>query len=288
MPPLRRYRSIIIALIVIASVVVAYWFTQVPSFPLWMGFQGKTLWDVLELAIIPISLALVSYIFNRMQSQNEQSIARDREAEAALQNYLDKMTDLLLENRLLWSNTSDEERSIARSRTMTILQTLDGKRKGYLVRFLYESHLLEIDNPIVRLHGANLRGIDLSELRLPGINLRGVDLREANLAGTNLEYSDISSAKLNKATLSAANLRNTNLWLADLSQTNLRSSTLEQANLQQAKLEKSNLQFANLKQSDLEAANLSGANLETATMQQVRYNEATVWPDGFVPPDVAD
>jgi hypothetical protein len=78
MPPLRKYRPIVLVLIVIAGCVLAYLFVHVQSFPLWMGFQGKTLWDVLELVIIPISLALVTYVFNRMQSQNEIAASQEQ------------------------------------------------------------------------------------------------------------------------------------------------------------------------------------------------------------------
>jgi len=62
--------------------------------------SNKPLWDVLDLVIIPIVLAAGIYWLNRAQRKNEQEIEKRREQEATLQNYLDRMTELILENGL--------------------------------------------------------------------------------------------------------------------------------------------------------------------------------------------
>jgi len=46
----------------------------------------------------------------------DKEIERDRQQQKALEDYLDRMTDLLLKNRLRESSPSDEIRSIARTR----------------------------------------------------------------------------------------------------------------------------------------------------------------------------
>jgi hypothetical protein len=53
---------------------------------------AKTLWDWLQLAIVPFVLAGVGLWFTQVQKSNEQTIASDNQHEKALQDYIDKMT----------------------------------------------------------------------------------------------------------------------------------------------------------------------------------------------------
>ena len=65
------------------------------------GFETKTLWDWLELLVIPVFLAGGAFYLNRSERAVEREIATDRQQEVALQTYLDRMTDLLLGEKLI-------------------------------------------------------------------------------------------------------------------------------------------------------------------------------------------
>ena len=179
----------------------------------WAGFNGhiksgKTLWDWLQLLIIPVMLAVGGYLFNFTTNRNEQistekrdkterDIALDNQREAALQDYIDKMSELLLKEHLSELKPEYEEvRKIARVRTLTVLPRLDGKRKRSVLQFLYESGLIDKDIKCVDLSGA-----DLTKANLMGANLVGADLSKANLYG----------AFMNRASMYLANLAGTNL-----------------------------------------------------------------------------
>jgi hypothetical protein len=169
--------------------------------------RGKTLWDWLQLLIIPAVLAGGAMWFSRAEREAEREIADDRLRETALQTYLDRMTGILLEKELRTSKEEDEVRAVARARTLTALRQLDGARKGTLLRFLYEADLINKDGAIIGLHladlsGARLSGADLHMADLSGTNLGGADLR-----GTHLLGADLSEADLNWANLSGAKLR---------------------------------------------------------------------------------
>src|SRR5260221_135175 len=78
----------------------------------WSGFQDKTLWNVLELLIVPSVLAIAALIFNQQLQIREDAVENDRQREGALQNYLDKMTELLLEKELRLSENDSEVRAV--------------------------------------------------------------------------------------------------------------------------------------------------------------------------------
>jgi uncharacterized protein YjbI with pentapeptide repeats len=246
---------------------------------------GKTAWDLADLLLVPLALALFAYFFNKRQKEyeleiaqkereQEREIARERVEETALQNYLDKMTELLLPPNYLRESEEDSEvRSIARSRTLTVLRGLNGDRKGSVIRFLHESKLIDADKTIINLRTADLGGADLIGADLSGADLSGANLTEAILSGANLSGANLSQARLTEVILWHANLTG-----ADLGRANLLGADLLGANLTEA-----NLTEAFLRRANLSRANLSGANLTEAALYVVRYNNKTIWPDGYDP-----
>src|SRR6266481_8147673 len=121
----------IVLVVAITLIIVGYWFD-------WAGFNGynkvtiahtisgtnagtvirteeyqpgRTLWDWLQLLIVPAVLAVGGYLFTFTISRNERKaadrhnqtereIALDNQRETALQAYIDKMSELLLNKQL--------------------------------------------------------------------------------------------------------------------------------------------------------------------------------------------
>ncbi len=221
--------------------------------------RGKTLWDWLQLLIIPLALAIIAISFNRSERKNEQRIASDNQQQAALQAYFDKMSELLLHEHLGESPPPNEAVVIARARTATVLRTLNPSRCASIIQFLSQVGILRLcvensarssfDWPLkneyslagIELPETNFNRVDLSMIHLEGANLYRAFLREANLEGTdlsraNLQRANLSHANLQKANLSGANLQSAKLFGTDLQGTNLVGTNLEKANLFDAKI----------------------------------------------------
>jgi hypothetical protein len=116
----------------------------------WTGFRGKTLWDLLQLLIVPLVLVGIGLLFEMQQAerenqraQAEQELAEQRAQDEALQAYLDQMGTLLLTEGLRESKEGSEERTLARARTITVLGRLDPKRKTAVMQFLVEAKLVQ-------------------------------------------------------------------------------------------------------------------------------------------------
>ena len=71
------------ALVTIATVALAFviWVGYGQD---WTGFGTKTLWDWLDLAVVPVSLALVAVFLNRAASKRDRRLAAEREFFALL------------------------------------------------------------------------------------------------------------------------------------------------------------------------------------------------------------
>ncbi|MFN8470123.1 MAG: pentapeptide repeat-containing protein [Caldilineaceae bacterium] len=221
---------LIAAVLLLAALIVA-------GYPYaWTGFATpatstapapyKTLWDWLELLIIPATLLIGGYLLNRADKRRDDArtardlredreIAEQRTQETALQTYLDQMARLMLENALS-STPTPEAKDVARVWTLTVVRRVDAERKGIVLQFLHESKLLQRGSPIVNLTYADFSGADLAWAELSGadlswINLAGADLSRANLRGANVRGADLRQANLDGADLGEADLTEADL-----------------------------------------------------------------------------
>jgi uncharacterized protein YjbI with pentapeptide repeats len=279
------------------------------------GFETKTLWDWMELLIIPMVLAVGAFYLNRSEraverqiaenrtkedrqlaeirikedrllaedrAKLEREIATDRQQEAALQAYLDRMADLLL-NEKLRTTENEEIRDVARIRTLTALRGLDATRKGLVLRFLNEAELVSKGNPIVSLKGADLRGAHLN-----GANLSGADLSHANLYSANLFDADLSGTDLNNAIFNDAVLFNTNLNGANLNGTYLHEADLKSSNMSAANLSGAYLNGADLRHSSFSGTRLTGSDLRGSNLSGVDLSHAILKDADLSGADLSD
>jgi uncharacterized protein YjbI with pentapeptide repeats len=312
-------------LVLLALMILGYWL-PIP----WIGFDAavlpksdkfdfrpmKTLWDWLGLLIVPVVLAAGGLLFSRADRQNDREIAiqrseneqelttqrlenqlkieADRVRDAALREYQDRMSGLLVEQKLSTADKESPTRNIARARTLTVLETLqdDALRKARVVQFLSEAGLirtqtrrLENDestddlNPVVSLRGANLRSANLRSADLTGADLSGADLTGADLGGARLGNAKLAGTNLTGANLVYSSLFEANLAGARLTNADLSLAILRGAYMLHADLSTSNLQYADLCEVDLTNANLIGADLTDADLSGAYLIGAKITPD---------
>jgi uncharacterized protein YjbI with pentapeptide repeats len=244
----------------------------------------KTLWDWLQLFIVPTVLVITAFFFSLASNHNqaevekerndtERSLAQQNQQEDLLQGYLDSMSELLLNKNLRTSELNTEVRNIARARTLTVLSRLDGGRKGILIKFLHESGLISTGRTgsIIDLSQADLCDANFIRANLVGAQLSKADLSRANLTEARLSAADLVSADLTRAILIGADLSEANLTNAILIEAFLNSAHLIEAKLHRAKLTDANLSNADLTSAKLTDADLRNADLSAATMRRAIF-----------------
>jgi len=278
--------------------------------------HAKTLWDWIELLIVPAVLALGAFGLGRQRVKAERAMQEQRAQmeqesaqESAYQYYVDRMAELLLEKQLRTLDKDAEVRRVARLRTLAVLRRLEARHKGAVVQFLVESGLINRETVIVDLKRADLVGINLSGAELNGVSLSGARLSEANLNEAVLNQADLRaadlhgaylygaklfSADLGKAYLVQAYMHEVNLCNANLTGADLRGADLRGANLSGADLRGADLRWANLRGVELSGANLRwadlhGAKIVAAHLSQAKSLNGATMPDGnrYVEPESA-
>ena len=266
--------------------------------------RGKTLWDWLQLLIIPVILAGGGIWFSTQQNdaglrlnkqQYEQSmhLTENQQKETTLKTAMDDLSGLILDKGLRASPQNAEVRVVARAKILAAFRLIDPPRKRTLLQFLIEAQLVtRVFNrsPLLSLRGAaldhaSLGGAHLEGANLNGANLSGADLRDAYLEGANLTNTQMDAAHLESAHLeghtflSSANLENAHLENAHLSDADLHDAHLEGAYLRGAHLEGAHLEGAHLIHADLSNAVLRNANLRNITSEHANWS-GTIMPNG--------
>src|SRR5215208_2288267 len=232
------------------------------------------------------------------RGEAERELAEQRAQDEALQAYLDQMSQLILDRKLLEVEQGDPVHApgdpvhtLAQASTSTAILRLDAKHNESVTHFLINSDLSVRSEDSARLlrgstlshaklSGAHLPNADLGDVELSGADLSNALLLNANLIGADLSGADLSNALLDNADLVAhlphadlsgasligADLSDANLFSADLSDANLIGADLSDANLVSADLSDANLIGADLSRSVLDNANLSGAVLDNANL----------------------
>jgi uncharacterized protein YjbI with pentapeptide repeats len=325
---IKQHLSIVTGIIIGLSALIAFTWSVYKFGWNWTGlnaqtgpemknyyYPAKTLWDWMQLLgvlAIPAAVGLGTLWFTTKQNQTSNQIAQDQQREDALEAYIDKISEHLLEKGLRTSLPGDEKRDVARVRTLTVLGRLDITRKNTVLSFLRESGLVtsekgksivtfsgikweDADLSYVDLRNTDFSGANLSRALLVGANLSGVDLSGAllvgaNLSGAHLDGANLSGTHLDGANLTEAELGGANLSGAGLSRANLSKAFLDEANLSKALLLEANLNFAHFRGADLSGAYLVGAKLRTdhryrqSGLSEAKSLKGAFMPDGSVLP----
>ncbi len=278
--------------------------------------NSKTIWDWLSLLGVPLTLAILGYIFQTVQhrqaqeeTKKQREIAADETKEEVLQVYFDRLSALLVDKNLIAiaskkakadaeSATPEDKNAITlqerelldssldvvRARTLSILRRFDDDlvRTQSVFNFLVEADFFKKLN--LSLAGADFRRHVFKEVNLSGADLSGADLSEANLYRAALGGAKLFATALGGAYLSEAYLRGADLMGANLREADLRGATLWEADLNGADLRGADLTCtklngADLREADLCEARLFGADLSEANLDLITWDpETTTWP----------
>jgi hypothetical protein len=211
----------------------------------------KTLWDWMDLLIVPAMLAAGAYWLNEQTRRREDANAKDRFREEVLQKYFDAMYEIILDHLDHDEHKLEALAHVRQLRTIAVLRRLNIERSQEVLDFLRASDWLG-----TVFNGANLSEIDLS----------GADLNQADFSSANLTNADLS----HKPDRNATNLIATIFIDANLSGANLTGAVLASADLH----------GANLNLTELSKADLSGVSLNGAVLDGTIFDEETILPDG--------
>jgi uncharacterized protein YjbI with pentapeptide repeats len=218
------------------------------------------------------------------RAEAERELAEQRAQDEALQAYLDQMSQLILDRKLLEVEQGelvhapgDPVHTLAQALTSTAILRLDAKHNENVTHFLITSDLSVRTKDSARL----LRGSTLSHAKLSGAHLPNADLGDAELSGADLSNALLDNADL-VAHLPNADLSGASLIGADLSEANLFSADLRDATLIGADLSGAVLDNANLSNAVLDNANLGGADgITNAELEQQAVSlEGADMPNG--------
>lgn len=273
----RYYVAVLVlSLLVVTFAVVFGYMSAAP----WVGVNDpdtrtfRTLWDWMELLIVPAVLALAALWISDSQKrrdltratlerQTELQVTLENQRDQALQKYLDNMSDLILTQGIK-TGESEQALAIASARSLAILRLLDPERKGVVLRFLIETQL-------INEYDTKLQEHIMPPMSLEGADLTGAKLSHAWLGGVVLHRPDFTGAELSRAILMNAVITRGNFSRADLSR-----SELIDARISHSRLQGASLKYTNASDVDFSFSDLTGADFSGSLLHQAQFREATL------------
>ncbi|CAF1666319.1 unnamed protein product [Rotaria sp. Silwood1] len=199
---------------------------------------------------------------DRYQKENEKYL------DALLMSYYNEMGELLQKTNEKSLSSNSIIFSLARAKTLNVIEQIGPIRTVHLLMFLYDAGQLSVGENSLDLTEANLNGIDLRNQRgLINISLKGAHLNNASFVGQNLSYGNFRNAHLNHANFSGSICIGTifdgaRLIKADFSHTDIRNASFIQVDLRQATFYKTIGKNSHFKYARMQQTNFSDAHFD--------------------------
>lgn len=244
----------------IIFVVFIAFYALAPNPPEWTGFgesevdatkvPAKTLWDWLDLLIIPMVVVIIGGLFSEIEKEKSKKREEERSQNEILESFLQTMTDLIIQYKLQNTPTSQTS-AIARARINIATNNLNGERKGQVLQFLYESDLINL-NPKLSLLGANMKKAVLDEIVLGKSEIKGIYFNQASIKNVNLDGAILTGCDFSEANFSNSSLKNVDLSYSNLTKAKLINLDLTTVNFEGADLTKANLKGSKILKEQLD------------------------------------
>lgn len=236
------------------------------------GYLSFSLFNGVELAVIPILASILSGVLEEHEYQTKIDLVNHQETERALARMHEEKLERV--RKAIQAELMDGKDAISGESQVRIievvrteLENLDGKGKGAMLLFLYEKRLINGEKPIIDLRNMDFSGTILKNAHINEINLENVDLSKANLIGSHLGKGRLSGTNLKKAVLR---------------RTDMRKAVLTGSNLDGAKLIDADLEGAILRNATMRGTFFMNANIKNCLWDDFPQNE-TVPQKGMEP-----
>ncbi|WP_216920624.1 pentapeptide repeat-containing protein [Synechococcus sp. CCAP 1479/9] len=215
--------------------------------------RAKTLWDWLDLLIVPTVLAVAAFLLEGSRKRSDQAVESDRQRQQTLEAYLDYVSELLLAGHLFTPNAPKCARKLVRTKTLVALRLLDGSRKAQVLQFLYEARLIDSSpGPVISLNGADLKAALLDEATLSGAEIRGAYFNGASIRSATLRETDLRGSDFSGADFTSSDLTRALLVQAKLAGACLRSATLKETDMSDVDLTKVRMTYEQRREAKME------------------------------------
>jgi len=249
-----KIMRIIFTAVVLSFIVFIGYLAFSKNPPLWTGFgeseinifmdPAKSLWDWMELLIIPVALGIAGWALNNAEKSNSYKKESERAQNEIIDSFIKIFTQLILDKNLT-KDSDIQIKIIARTRIMFALNNIDRSRKRQILQFIYESGLI-FNKPTLNLNGANINNANLDEILLTNAEIRGAYFINTSMKKTNLEESifigcdftnaNFTNSKVKNLDLSYTNLTGVKLKNMDLTSVNFLGAIFKNTKLNNSKL----------------------------------------------------
>ncbi|GAP13497.1 uncharacterized low-complexity proteins [Longilinea arvoryzae] len=257
----------------------------------------KTLFDLFEILIIPVLIAIGTIFFEQAFKSIESRDANERQQSALIEKYLETLETLYLDPVFFDYEKGKKSRVMIQAYTRDLLKNLHGHWIGVAIDLLDSYYLglardynvnenLEFEEipevlsdlspeeldkltPIVNLKSLRFSNADLSERKFTNMNLEGVWVIKSKWDSVDCRSINFFSVRFNNSSLRKAKFINCNFSGANFSSCNLEGCLFDNCILENAIFS-----HANLRKVEFIETDISEAIIDSSTI--LDYKQAVV------------
>ena len=248
------YFSIFLLFLII--IVIGYFAFNPLVAPIWFGFRFsttndlgfsiRTLWDWLELLLIPIFLTTGAWIVSYFDKKTSLETEKENQMQKILDAFIDKISSFYLKEEITCtSKLSSGLEKVLRTQVLSALRQLDPNRKAELLQIIYEMNFIQ-NEPKISLHGANFNNINLVSAPLGNSTIKGASFVDANFRNSNLENSVFIGSDFTNADFRGSDLKNTDFSYSNLKGVNFSNCILTETCLKYPEYSSNKFQWGGL------------------------------------------
>lgn len=296
---LKVVLGIVLVLIITGTVSIAYWAMLPNRAPMWTGFgpydeatqgpRSKTLWDWLELLIVPTALGVGAVIFQYLENRRERQWREELNQQRIFDEYMDDISKVLSQQALDELVDDHKKRLLLSAQTASVLNRLLLERKLAILQFLHQANLITVRRPwvtdseerksgrsIITLRNAILNNVDLTAVGRYEL-IYNIDLSESNLRSANMNNTRISDCFLQEAELTRINLQESEID----KHCSFHNANMEGANLSYSRISGAGFLGCILRTADLRHANIEEAYFGDADLTRIKAQNAIIKNSDF-------
>lgn len=275
----------------------------------WMGFAGKTLWDWLEIAVVPIFIAGSVFFFDFIQKrndilssqrelENQKELSREQFSRDQFDSFLSYFQDY---GGRLRDGAGTHEAQVIKFKTRAMFRTMSAFWIGEVFDFLSQSSIVRVIPDIfdenefkeVNISHAALRNVSMKDVRFfdctaqqvvlsggifrtvlfNGTRISGGNFSNASFRNVRFDNCDLTGLQCNSIVMASTDFLNCILVRGRFSNGIFQSCLLQGVTLDFANIDGAAIRNINLRKCSLISTDFSSVELLNGRFTECQFNQ---------------
>lgn len=262
--------------------------------------QSKTLWDWLQLLLVPIILILGGFWLNRSESRHSLemqksindtnlSIEKERFEDGILNSYINDIAQMIINSDTAKLRTN-RIMAVYKIKTLTTLNRLNSERRNYLIQFLVDSKMLNYwdflsDFKNIHVSGIFFNDVSFDDFKFIGSSISSSRFFSCSIQSSKSSHSDFTSSMFNDMKINIFDISSSKFIQSSLVKVIFSECKIKDSKFYGSKIQHSSLGNSTIESSDLSCSTISNTNFSDTKFYCCDFIRSSIKDSSFIDVD---